>query len=122
MAYSIDLREKVLKYREKHSLRKTHKTFGISITTILDWERLQKENGNLEKRPLCRSYKKINPIELAAFIVDKPDSYLHEIASHFNCSVNAVSLALEKQSITLKKLKFVIARQMKKNENRSKRN
>jgi hypothetical protein len=41
MAYSKDLREKVLKYREKHSLEKTYEAYGISISTIRDWEQLK---------------------------------------------------------------------------------
>ncbi|MDR0919768.1 MAG: IS630 transposase-related protein, partial [Oscillospiraceae bacterium] len=62
MAYSKDLREKVLKYREKHSLEKTHEVYEISVSTIRDWERLKNENGNLNKRPLNRTFKKIDPI------------------------------------------------------------
>jgi transposase len=109
MAYSLDLRKKGIKYRENHSLEQTRDTVNISISTISDWELLLAETGSFEKRPLDRSDKKINPVELAAFIIEKPDSYLYEIAEHFNCSIMAVSYALDKQNITLKKLKFVIA-------------
>jgi transposase len=108
MAYAKDLREKVLKYRAKHSLEKTHEVFGISISTIRDWERLKNENGNLNKRPLNRTFKKIDPVKLAEFVIQNPDAYLSEIGEHFNCSATAVFYALENQSITLKKLKFVI--------------
>jgi len=121
MAYSIDLRKKVLKYRETHSLRTTHKVFGVSISTITDWEELQKENGNLEKRPLNRTFKKIDPVKLAEFIFENPDAYLSEIAEFFGCSTTAVWYALENQAITLKKLKFVIVKQMKKNAKLSKK-
>jgi hypothetical protein len=37
---------------------------------------LLKETGSLEKRPLNRTFKKIDPVELAEFIVEKPDGYL----------------------------------------------
>ena len=105
-----------MEYRKTHSLDKTHETFNISKTTILDWEELLKTTGSLKKRPLRRSFKKIDPEKLAEFIVEKPDAYLREIADHFGCTVRAVSQALEKQKITLKKLKFVMLKQMKKSK------
>jgi transposase len=122
MAYSTDLREKVLKYRETHSLENTHEVFGISISTIRDWERLKDTNGNVNKRPLNRTFKKIDPVKLAEFVLENPDAYLSEIGDHFGCSATAVFYALENQSITLKKLKFVIVKQMKKNGFYSKKN
>jgi len=121
MAYSIDLRKKVMKYRETHTIRDTSATFGISTKAISDWETLLKETGSLKKRPLERTYKKINPDELAEFIIEYPDSFLWEIGEHFGCSATAVYYALENQGITLKKLKFVIVKQMKKNERLSKK-
>ena len=102
MAYSSDLRKKVIKYRENHTLEQAHEVFGISISTILDWEDLLEKTGGLEKRQLNRSFKKINPEELAVFVLEHPDAYLHEIGEHFGCSATAVYYALENQSITLK--------------------
>jgi len=121
MAYSLDLREKVIKHRQTHTLQQTSDTFKIAKTTILDWERLLEETGSLEKRPLERSHKKIDPIALSEFILEFPDAYLHEIGEHFGASATAVYYALENQNITLKKLKFVIVKQMKKNEMISKK-
>ena len=115
MAYSIDLRKKVVEYRKAHTYEQTHEIFGVSITTIIDWETLLKETGSLEKRPLVRGHKKIDPVKLAAYILEFPDAYLQEIADHFGCTATAVFYALKKQKITLKKLKFVIVKQMKKN-------
>jgi transposase len=122
MAYSKDLGEKVLDYRANHSLRETQKTFNISITTILNWEKLRSESGNLDKRPLDRTFKKIDPVKLAEFVIEHPDAYLAEIGENFGCSAPAVFYALENMSITLKKLKFVIVKQMKKNGFYSKNN
>jgi transposase len=119
MAYSLDLRKKVMEYRKSNSLDKTHETFKISKTTILDWEKLLKTTGSLKKRPLIRSHKKIDPDKLAEYIVDKPDAYLREMADHFGCTIRAVSQALDKQQITLKKLKFVMLKQMKKSKKSS---
>jgi len=121
MAYSLDLRRKVIEYRKTHTLQQTYDTFGISISTILDWETLLKETGGLEKRELIRGHKKIDPIELSEYILEFPDAYLHEIGKHFNCTATAIFYALENQEITLKKLKFVIVKQMRKNEMISKK-
>ena len=110
MAYSLDLRKKVIDYRKTHTLEETHLAFNISKSTILDWEALQKETGSLKKRPLHRVFKKIDPVALAEFVVENPDSYLSEIAERFNCSITAIFYALEKQKITLKKLKFNIGK------------
>jgi transposase len=121
MAYSLDLRKKVIDYRKTHTLQQTHEVFKISISTILDWETLLEKTGSLKKRVLNRSHKKIDPIALSEYILEFPDAYLHEIAKHFGCTATAVHYALENQSITLKKLKFVIVRQIKKNEKLSKK-
>ena len=121
MAYSLDLRKKVLDQRKTHTLEETHSAFNISISTILDWEILQKETGSPKKRPLNRSFKKIDPIALAEFIIEFPDSYLHEMAEHFNCTTTAVFYALENQKITFKKLKFDIVKRMRKNAKLSKK-
>ena len=121
MAYSLDLRKKVIAYRKTHTLQQAHEVFGVSISTILDWEDLLENTGTLEKRALNRSHKKIDPIALSEYILEFPDAYLHEIGEHFGCSATAVFYALENQKITLKKLKFVIVKQMRKNEKISKK-
>ena len=83
MAYSMDLRKKVIEYRKSHTLEETYNTFHISKTTILDWEKLYENTGSLEKRALNRSYKKIAPVKLAKYVVENPDHCLNEIAAHF---------------------------------------
>ncbi len=102
MAYSKDLRKKVFEYRKSHTIEDTHATFKVSKTTILDWEKLYKETGSLDKRALNRNYKKIDPVKLAEYIIENPDHYLVEIEEYFQSSTTAIFYALEKQSITLK--------------------
>jgi transposase len=49
MAYSIDLRERVLAfYDDGHSQQETIATFRISQSALNSWLRLRKETGNLE--------------------------------------------------------------------------
>ncbi len=121
MAYSKDLRKKVIEYRKSHTLEETHKTFNISKTTIIDWEKLYSESGSLDKRPLDRGHKKIDPVKLIKYITQNPDHYLSEIATHFDCSASAVYYALKRQNITLKKVKFATVKQTKTNEKFSKK-
>ncbi len=60
MAYSIDLRETVIKYiMGGNSLRKAREIFKVSLNTIQGWKRLKKETGSLQKRSkkaICRVY------------------------------------------------------------------
>ena len=68
MAYSIDLREKVVKHHEKgNSIKATALLFEIGTTTVSDWIKLKKETGELKKRPLKRPHKKIDPEKLKKF-------------------------------------------------------
>ncbi|MEG1559986.1 MAG: IS630 transposase-related protein [Clostridia bacterium] len=103
MAYSLDLRKKVIEYRNTDALEEICKTFGISKTTILDWEKFSSETGSLEKRHLNRTFKKIDPAELAKIILEEPDLYLSEIAERFGCSATAVFYALENEKNNFKK-------------------
>ena len=103
MSYSVDLRKKVMSYRSSHSIRETAKTFGVSVSAIQDWEKLQEETGKLDKKPLERKWRKIDPEKLRVYVAAHPDAFLEEIGEAFNCSGEAVRLALKKLKITHKK-------------------
>ena len=103
MSYSVDLREKVMEYRASHSIRKTAKTFGVSVSAIQDWEKIQCETGKLDKKPLERKWRKINPEKLRKYVAAHPDAFLDEIAQAFDCSGEAIRLALKKHKISRKK-------------------
>ena len=104
MAYEKKFRERVMKYRRKgNSIAKTADVFEVGTTTIKRWDKLEKETGSLEKRPLNRKFKKIDPEKLTAYIKSNPDAFLREIAEEFNCTTTAVFLAFEKLGITRKK-------------------
>ena len=104
MSYSIDARELVLRYRENgHTLEETKQEFGISISTIRDWEKLKAENGGLAKKELHRKPRVYPSEELNAFIAENPDAFLKEIAEHFGGSVTGAFNALKRGKITYKK-------------------
>ena len=53
--YSVDLRERVLEYVEKHNNKKeASHLFRVGIATFYRWVRQKKEKGNLN--PLRRKY------------------------------------------------------------------
>jgi transposase len=103
MAYSKDLREKVMAYRANHSIRKTAKTYGVSVNAIQDWEKIQRETGKLDKKPLERKWRKIEPAKLREYVAAHPDEFLDEIAIAFECTGEAIRLVLKKHKITYKK-------------------
>ena len=93
----------MLGYRVRHSIRKTAAIFGVSVSTIQGWEKLQRETGKLDKKPLERKWRKVDPEKLRAHVGSHPDEFLEEIALAFECSAEAIRLALKKHGITRKK-------------------
>ena len=103
MAYSKDARALILKYRRDHGLEKTHAEFGVSISTIRDWEKLLAQTGSLAKKELKREPRKYESEKLRAYVSENPDAFLKEIAEHFGGSVSGANDALKREKITYKK-------------------
>jgi transposase len=104
MAYEERYRKRAIEYREEgHTLKETAKVFKIGTATIGNWEKQYKQTGSLKKKPLNRSFKKIDPEKLKAYIEQHPDAYLSEMAQEFSCSDVAISKALKRLNITRKK-------------------
>lgn len=115
MSYSEDFRKRTIEYRQEgNTLEKTSKTFKVSITTIRDWEKKLREEGNLKAKVPNRSFKKIDPEKLRKYIEEKPDAYLREIAQEFGCCISAVRKALKRLKITRKKKRCAIRSRKKK--------
>ena len=119
MAKSVDFRKRVLEYYidEGHTIRETAAVFKVGKTTIENWEALLAETGSLEKRPLNRTFKKIDPEKLKTYVNEHSDDTLSEIAEHFSCTIHAVDQALRKQQITYKKKSRGTSNETKKNAN-----
>ena len=102
--YDAKYKLRTLAYRnEGHTLAQTSNVFGISINTIRKWEKKLKEEGNFNRRPIQRRFRKIDPQKLKDYVAEHPDAYLREIAAHFGCWPNAVRKALHRLKITRKK-------------------
>ncbi len=104
MSYPVKYRERVIEYRQEgHTLEKTSKVFKIAISTIRKWEKQKKETGNLTPKVPKRTFKKIDPARLQAYVAQHPDAYQKEIAMEFGCALSAVQKALKRLKITRKK-------------------
>ena len=104
MSYSKDYRERTIEYRQAgHSLEATHQVFKVSRSTIQKWEKQLKETGDLGKKKLHRSFRKIDPEKLKAYIAEHPDAYQSEMAEVFGCSESGIQNALRRHKITRKK-------------------
>ena len=107
MGYSKDFKERAVEYRlEGHTVAETSKIFGIGTNTLNRWLRQYKETGDLSKKPLNRTFKKIDPVKLKAFLKEHPDAILKEIAEQFDCTAEAARKALKRNGITRKKTPF----------------
>ncbi|MDR0287823.1 MAG: transposase [Clostridiales bacterium] len=123
MAYSIDLRSRVIKYIQKgHTQEETSIVFSVGISTIKRWLSLLSETGGLNKRPLKRSASIFESEKLKAYIDKNPDALLKDIADHFGGSVTGAFYALERERITLKKKNLITKKEMKTNAMNLKKN
>ena len=109
--YSVDLKERVIRYRieEKHTIKQTSETYKISEITIRRWSKIYKETGCIrsEYDSSKRKYKKINPEKLKKYITENKDKFLKEIAKEFSCSISGIKKAMNKLKITRKKNKML---------------
>jgi len=104
MAYEVKFRERVMIYLEKgHTQKEAQEVFGVGTTAIKRWKKQYEETGNLAPKELHRSFRKVDPVKVAAYVKEHPDAYLREIAVVFSCGEHAIREALKKQKISRKK-------------------
>jgi len=104
MSYDVKLRERALAYwANGHTMAKTAATFGVSESALKAWKLQLKQTGNLEKKTLQRTFKKIDPEKLQTYLTEHPDAFLKEIAQVFACTDVAVLKAMKRLGITRKK-------------------
>ena len=89
--------------------------FKVGLTAIKRWVKQWKTEGNLERSPSNRSFKKIDPELLKEYIKNNHDLYLREIGEYFGVSSVAVHKVLKKLKITLKKRSHSTRRETLKN-------
>jgi transposase len=116
-AYSVDLREKVLKHLETNPNKTSaSRLFQIGIATIQRWASMKKAKGHVEPLRRKYAYKKIDDQKLIQYVEAHPDHFLSEIAKHFGLTLQAIFYALQRLNITRKKRPRSIKKGMKKLE------
>ena len=92
MSYSIDLRERAVKYVQDGGLHsKACELFSISRKTLYNW--LTRED--LAPKTTRTGFKrKLDKEALAKHVQDHPDALLRERAVHFGVRVNSIWVAL----------------------------
>jgi transposase len=116
MAYSEDLRERVIAYlKEGHTQEETRIIFKVGTSTIKRWLSLLSETGNLEKRELDRSPRIYESGKLNTYIEENPNALLKDVAEKFSGSITGAFYALEREKITLKKKSRTTKNEMKLN-------
>ena len=103
MSYDKKVREQALKYRETHSQKETSEVFGVSVSVIKDWQKLQRETGSLERKPLERKWRKIDPEKLKSDVESSPEDFNCERAVRFDCTEEAIRTSMKQNNLTRKK-------------------
>ena len=115
MGYSLDLRERVVKFVESgHSQAFASRIFDIGKRTVGRWLELKKKTGNLKERPHAGGRKpKVQASELKEYIAENPDKTLHEIAEKFDVNPASIWKKLKKLGYVHKKKLYSIAKDVK---------
>ena len=123
MAYSKDLRERVIAYlNEGHKQEEARVIYKVGVSTMKRWLALLSETGSLEKRALDRKPSKFESGKLNAYIEENPNALLKEIAEEFGGTPTGAFHALNREKITLKKRQYITRNAMKQNESSSRLN
>ncbi len=113
-AYSLDLRERVLKYLEKSDKKKEASLlFHVGIATIYRWIRQKREIGHVIPIRRKYAYKKLDDQRLKKHVEAYPDHFLFEIAEEFSVTPQAIFYAFKRLKITRKKRQISTEKGMK---------
>jgi len=100
MAYSLDFRQKVFAYKEKHQLtfEQTSQHFEINIATLFRWQ--NKLTSSIGQN---RTAYKIDMDALKEDVEKFPDDYQWERAKRLNVGQSAIHYALKRLKMSFKK-------------------
>ena len=100
MAYSLDLRERVMaRVNEGHSVEDTATLFQVSPATIYRW----RNRASLERTVVPQRRRKLAPEALRQHVRDYPEARLKDRAKDFGVHPSAIGHALKRHRITVKK-------------------
>ena len=113
MAYSLDLKTRIVNYGENGgSVAKAARIFQVGRASIYRWL----DSEDLEPKKVTRRNRKLDWEALDQEIKINPDVRLIDRARQFGVRPSAISYALKKMKITRKKNNFVITKETEKKE------
>lgn len=120
MAYSVDLRERVI-CAVRSGMKKTQacKVFNICWQTLYNWLELEKEQGHLKAKTGYQNGHShgIKNLDVFKKYVDKhPDQTQEEMAKHFSVGSSTIGRTLQRISYSRKKRITLIQKGTKKKD------
>jgi len=105
MAYSLDLRQKVVDYVQSGKSKiSASKLFGVGEKTVRNWMTLYKETGVVSPRPHKGGKKSsINSGAFKLYVDANPSKTLKEIGAQFGLSYEGAAYNLRKHGYVNKK-------------------
>ena len=103
MAYSKDLRRRVVKYiGQGGSKAEASRRYEVGLRTIYEW--LERGDDQMPRKPGPKDASKIDMKKLAGLVGDRgTDLMLKEIARQFSVDQSTVSKALKRLGVSRKK-------------------
>ena len=102
MAYSTDLRKRVLDFIEAGGKKaEAARRFSVERSTIYRW--LAAEDPFSPQKPGPKNMRVLDEAALKKHVADFPDLTQNERASHFGVSESSITYGLRKLGITRKK-------------------
>lgn len=115
--YSIDLRERVIKYIESGKSKKAASIlFKLNPKTVYNWYNRYKVEGHCLPRKRMGATPKINTEEFINYVNKTPNATSEDIGEAFNLSASGARYWLRKLGYSYKKKTSLMWKQTKKGE------
>lgn len=116
--YSLDLRERVIKYLEAgNSQRAAATIFKLSKTTVSTWYLRYKSEKSYAPKKRLGSKPSIEVASFTKYVEDNPNITAFDLGKHFNISAAGSRYWLSKLGFSYKKKPLPMWKLTKKNEN-----
>ena len=112
----MDFIKRAVAYKDAgHTFKQLREAFDIPNQSYYTWKK-NLQSGYYESKGKQQRKRKTDKGTLKQEAAKRPDAYLYELADLFDCSGQAVSLALKNMGITLKKRPLPIGKNPKRTE------
>jgi len=109
MAYSMDFRKRAIDYMDEgHTGKELYEAFKIWPSSVSRWRKLFEKTGSLKPDYRETRKRKIDLNELERALERRPDATLSELARLFDCTKQAIHVALKRLKITRKKNLYLL--------------